>query len=89
MSTSGVSGIHWRKSSHSGHQGGECVEVGQWRKSSHSAQHGGECVEVADMTSAIMVRDSKNPNGSRLALTSAAWQMFTNNVKAGRLDAGG
>ncbi|MEU8346863.1 protein of unknown function [Actinomadura meyerae] len=27
MTTSGVSGVQWRKSSHSGHQGGECVEV--------------------------------------------------------------
>ncbi|TDB86347.1 DUF397 domain-containing protein [Actinomadura sp. 7K534] len=27
MSTSDLSGVPWRKSSRSGHQGGECVEV--------------------------------------------------------------
>ncbi|WP_242903113.1 DUF397 domain-containing protein [Actinomadura terrae] len=86
MNTSNVSSIRWRKSGRSAHQGGECVEVGQWRKSSHSGPHGGECVEIADASAAIIVRDSKNPNGPRLALTPVAWQMFTNNVKAGRLD---
>jgi hypothetical protein len=37
----------WRKSSRSGSNGGECVEVAQWRKSSRSGDNGGECVEVA------------------------------------------
>ncbi|MEU9016101.1 DUF397 domain-containing protein [Actinomadura sp. NPDC048394] len=38
----------WRKSSHSGSQGSECVEVAAvWRKSSHSGSVGQECVEVA------------------------------------------
>ncbi|MFB6893459.1 DUF397 domain-containing protein [Kitasatospora sp. NPDC056327] len=35
----------WFKSSYSGSDGGECVEVA-WRKSSHSGPDGGECVEV-------------------------------------------
>ncbi|WP_242889095.1 DUF397 domain-containing protein [Actinomadura litoris] len=61
----------------------------RWRKSSHSGPHGGECVEVADAASAIMVRDSKDPDGPRLAFTPTAWQTFANNAKAGRLDAEG
>ncbi|GAA2152292.1 DUF397 domain-containing protein [Actinomadura napierensis] len=39
----------WRKSSHSGSGGSECVEVAAaWRRSSHSGSQGSECVEVAD-----------------------------------------
>ncbi|WP_079062606.1 DUF397 domain-containing protein [Peterkaempfera griseoplana] len=45
MSTDGLT---WFKSSHSGTEGGACVEVGvAWRKSSHSGTEGGNCVEVA------------------------------------------
>ncbi|MFB8206155.1 DUF397 domain-containing protein [Kitasatospora purpeofusca] len=35
----------WFKSSHSGNEGGACVEIA-WFKSSHSGNEGGECVEV-------------------------------------------
>ncbi|MEV0779112.1 DUF397 domain-containing protein [Streptomyces sp. NPDC050428] len=35
----------WVKSSYSGAEGGECVEVA-WRKSSYSSGGGGECVEI-------------------------------------------
>lgn len=39
----------WRKSSHSGGSGGECIEVAHaWHKSSYSGASGGNCVEVAD-----------------------------------------
>ncbi|TQM00091.1 uncharacterized protein DUF397 [Actinoallomurus bryophytorum] len=38
----------WRKSSHSGNSGGQCVEVTlEWRKSGRSGDTGGSCVEVA------------------------------------------
>ncbi|MFD9894538.1 DUF397 domain-containing protein [Amycolatopsis sp. NPDC059027] len=38
----------WRKSSHSGSNGGDCVEVAlPWRKSSYSTSNNGDCVEVA------------------------------------------
>jgi hypothetical protein len=43
----------WRKSSHSGGSGGNCVEIAtlpSWRKSSRSDGSGGECVEVAVLT---------------------------------------
>lgn len=37
----------WRKSNHSGDNGGDCVEVTVWRTSSRSGDNGGQCVEVA------------------------------------------
>ncbi|MFC7306380.1 DUF397 domain-containing protein [Streptomyces monticola] len=40
--------LHWFKSSYSGDEGGECLEVAyDWRKSSYSSDEGGECLEVA------------------------------------------
>jgi hypothetical protein len=51
MSIPDLSAAQWRKSSHSGGQGGNCVEVAaQWRKSSRSGGQGGDCVEVAEVT---------------------------------------
>ncbi|MFD7447462.1 DUF397 domain-containing protein [Kitasatospora sp. NPDC059827] len=65
----------WFKSSHSGNEGGECVEIA-WRKSTHSSNEGGACVEVAETTTAVLVRDSKDRSGPHLSFTPAAWQSF-------------
>ncbi|MCP9951561.1 DUF397 domain-containing protein [Actinomadura madurae] len=68
----------WRRSSYSGSNGGNCVELAglTWHKSSHSASNGGDCVELADATGtvadAVAVRDSKDPDGPVLLLTRAA-----------------
>ncbi|MEL3949919.1 DUF397 domain-containing protein [Streptomyces sp. LNU-CPARS28] len=67
--------VAWRKSTHSTADGPDCVEVG-WRKSTHSTGDGPECVEVAATLEAILIRDSKNPDGPRLTLTPAAWADF-------------
>ncbi|AXK36854.1 DUF397 domain-containing protein [Streptomyces armeniacus] len=41
------SDLTWFKSSYSGPEGGDCLEVAvSWRKSSHSGSDGGDCVEV-------------------------------------------
>jgi hypothetical protein len=41
----------WRRSSHSGDTGGNCVELAAvWRTSSRSTDTGGQCVEVAVLT---------------------------------------
>ncbi|GAB3987164.1 hypothetical protein GCM10029978_104790 [Actinoallomurus acanthiterrae] len=37
----------WRTSTHSGDNGGNCVQVAVWRKASRSGDNGGDCVEVA------------------------------------------
>ncbi|MFC4911747.1 DUF397 domain-containing protein [Actinomadura gamaensis] len=53
-----------------------------WRKSSHSTPTGSDCVEVANLDGAAMlVRDSKAPNGPRLALAAAEWRVFAAAVK--------
>ncbi len=56
-----------------------------WRKSSHS---GGsqECVEVATMGHGIAVRDSKDPNGSRMVFGRDSWTTFIGGVKLGEFD---
>ncbi|MFH9044155.1 DUF397 domain-containing protein [Streptomyces sp. NPDC017966] len=47
-----------------------------WIKSSYSTDEGPDCVEVATALDHILVRDSKNPNGPRLALTPTTWTAF-------------
>ncbi|MGX4690559.1 DUF397 domain-containing protein [Streptomyces sp. JNUCC 63] len=48
----------------------------EWIKSSYSTADGPDCVEVATVTDHILVRDSKNPSGPRLALAPTAWATF-------------
>ncbi|MER7703119.1 DUF397 domain-containing protein [Kitasatospora sp. NPDC097605] len=64
----------WFKSSHSGNEGGDCVEV--WFKSSYSSNEGGDCVEVAEVADEVRVRDSKDKSGPQLAFSPAAWRSF-------------
>lgn len=53
----------------------------RWRKSSRSSTNGGECVEVAPLAGVVAVRDSKNPDGSALTFSHAAWRTFTAALK--------
>ncbi|MFJ9697023.1 DUF397 domain-containing protein [Kitasatospora sp. NPDC101183] len=70
--------LTWRKSSYSGDDGGNCVEVAlDWRKSSHSGDNGGACVEVASgLADTVPVRDSKDPQGPVLSFPASAWSSF-------------
>ncbi|MFG2522813.1 DUF397 domain-containing protein [Streptomyces sp. NPDC048527] len=75
----------WRKSSYSGGESGQCLEVSDaWRKSTYSGGESGECLEVNDSPSAahVPVRDSKNPHGPAVVFTSGAWTAFLGAVKA-------
>ncbi|WP_374192552.1 DUF397 domain-containing protein [Streptomyces sp. MBT98] len=48
-----------------------------WFKSSHSdSSNPNDCVEVAAAPDAVLVRDSKNTQGPRLAVAPAAWAGF-------------
>jgi hypothetical protein len=48
-----------------------------WFKSSYSdTSNPSDCVEVATTSGTIHVRDSKNIDGPRLALTPDAWAAF-------------
>ncbi|WUI01628.1 DUF397 domain-containing protein [Spirillospora sp. NBC_00431] len=52
-----------------------------WRKSSHSGS-GDQCVEVAPLSSDLRaVRDSKNPAGPALVLTTPAWRSLLSAIK--------
>ncbi|WP_033222171.1 DUF397 domain-containing protein [Kitasatospora phosalacinea] len=60
-----------------------------WRKSSFSGCQG-NCVEVADgFSTAVPVRDSKDPDGPALLFPAGAWAAFVAGVKAGEFGAGG
>ncbi|MFJ9239701.1 DUF397 domain-containing protein [Streptomyces anulatus] len=48
-----------------------------WRKSSYSGGEQGQCVEVAGTPGVVHVRDSKNPDGPSLTLTTADFAAFT------------
>ncbi|MFF8278111.1 DUF397 domain-containing protein [Streptomyces lateritius] len=89
-SNQNLTGARWRKSSHSGDTGGQCVEcaplgAAAWRKSSHSGDTGGDCVEVADLTAHVAVRDSKNPEGPAFLATPAVFTAFVTATSEGRL----
>ncbi|HEY3733216.1 MAG TPA: DUF397 domain-containing protein [Streptosporangiaceae bacterium] len=66
----------WRKSSYSGNNGGQCVEV-----AAAPGRHAGRGRMIA-------VRDSKDPEGPVLAFGPGEWRVFTDQVKAGALGLG-
>ncbi|WP_405943821.1 DUF397 domain-containing protein [Streptomyces sp. NBC_00932] len=69
--------LNWFKSSYSGDEGGNCVEVAcDWHKSTYSSSEGGDCVEVAAHPRAIHVRDSKVADGPILTVAPRAWAAF-------------
>jgi len=82
----------WRKSTYSGDNGGQCVEitaVPDWRKSRFSGNNGGNCVEIAATgdehapgSHLVAVRDSKDRSGPVLTFTPGDWQAFTRQLKA-------
>lgn len=51
-----------------------------WRKSRHSGG-GNECVEVAQNATCCLVRDSKQPEATRLRFTPEAWAAFVEQAK--------
>jgi len=54
-----------------------------WRRSSYSGNNGANCVEVGNAARLIAVRDSKDPEGPRLAFAREAWEAFAATVKTG------
>ncbi|MFD3525720.1 DUF397 domain-containing protein [Streptomyces sp. NPDC058653] len=71
----------WFKSSYSGTEGDNCIEV-TWSKSSYSSGDGDNCVEVAAGEDVVLVRDSKDPRIGRLTLNPTAWAAFTAHIAA-------
>ncbi|MFJ6213723.1 DUF397 domain-containing protein [Streptomyces sp. NPDC092296] len=73
----GSAELSWYKSSYSGAEGGDCVEVAlSWHKSTYSGGEGGDCVEVAACPETVHVRDSKDKQGPQLTFSPEAWGAF-------------
>ncbi|MFG2310398.1 DUF397 domain-containing protein [Streptomyces sp. NPDC048566] len=70
--------LMWFKSSYSGTEGGNCLEVAlEWRKSSYSDDQGGACLEFAPCPHTVHLRDSKlGERSPRFAVGGAAWTAF-------------
>lgn len=69
----------WFKSSYSdGSNPSDCVEVALvWLKNSYSdSSNVNDCVEIAPTPTTIHLRDSKNPQGPRLAFAPTTWADF-------------
>ncbi|MEV4187115.1 DUF397 domain-containing protein [Streptosporangium canum] len=77
-----LSRAEWRKSSFSGNNGGDCVEVAELKDVTGGLGH------KAGHTDLIAVRDSKDPDGPKLFFTPTEWDAFINGVKASEFDLG-
>lgn len=51
-----------------------------WRKSTYSNGQA-NCIETASQPGTVAVRDSKDPEGPRLAIPATAWRVFTRRVQ--------
>jgi hypothetical protein len=78
----GIISTPWRKSSYSGNNGGECVEVATWRKASYSGGNGGACVEAGVAARGhVLVRDTTNREGAVLDIPAESWERFTHSLR--------
>ena len=60
-------------------------EAPRWRTSSYT-NNGGACVEVADnLSSAVLVRDTKDRQGPVLTLAPQQWRAFVAGIRSGKL----
>ncbi|MFG1877854.1 DUF397 domain-containing protein [Sphaerisporangium sp. NPDC049003] len=75
-----LSKARWRKSSFSGNNGGDCVEVADLSGRADEWGHEFGPVEL------IAVRDSKNPDGPKLFFVPDEWAAFLNGVKVGEFE---
>ncbi|TDC82584.1 DUF397 domain-containing protein [Micromonospora sp. KC606] len=55
-----------------------------WRKSTRSQTS--NCVEVAPLSTAVALRDSKDPSGPVLLFNRAGWLGFVSGAKNGQFD---
>ncbi|KIH96402.1 toxin [Streptomonospora alba] len=76
----------WKKSTYSGGNGGDCIEVAaNWRKSSYSGGVHQDCVEVAESPQQVHIRDTKHRDAGYLSLPAVEWSAFLADLKGGRL----
>jgi hypothetical protein len=51
-----------------------------WRKSRYSGSQA-NCVEVGKVADRVQVRDTKDSQGTALAVSADAWRQFTTRIK--------
>ncbi|MGV9337707.1 DUF397 domain-containing protein [Streptomyces sp. NPDC003688] len=69
--------MKWFKSSYSGANEPDCVEVALgWFKSSYSGNDDSACVEVALTPATVHIRDSKNKKDAGVAVPATTWTEF-------------
>jgi hypothetical protein len=73
--------VTWIRSSQC--KSSDCVEVSFMRSSRCNSN---ACVEVGRALGEVLVRDSKDPAGPRLALPPATFSDFLSGLKAGEFD---
>lgn len=56
-----------------------------WRVSSYTGGNG-DCVEIAQVKRQTAVRDSKDPDGPKLVLSTQTVRSFFDQMKAGKYD---
>jgi hypothetical protein len=57
--------------------------LAMWHKSTYSGA-GNQCVEVAGTPSGVVLRDSRNPEGVRLAVSRRAWAALVAGIRTGQ-----
>lgn len=72
----------WYKSSYS-NGADNCLQA-LWTKSTRSGVE--TCVQARQTADAVLVRDSKDPDGPHLRFTIPEWDAFTAGVKDGEFD---
>lgn len=71
---------NWRKSTRSGNNGGDCVEVAVVRGRDAGVAN------KADEEFVVVVRDTKNPDRPHQVYTISEWDAFLADAKEGRFD---
>lgn len=56
-----------------------------WHKSSYSSEVR-HCVEIASADRAVAARDSKDPEGGVLLMSSTTWSAFLHGIRDGRFE---
>jgi hypothetical protein len=55
----------------------------EWRKSSYSEHANNDCVEICFDGEMVLVRDSKDPTGPVLRVSTDAWSAFIETLRRG------